>query len=534
MVTPGPQFSRRDLLGYAGLGAGALILGGVPVDPALARRRRRRMGGVPIAREGRFSLGVASGDPGERTMTFWTRLEGIDRDSMVWLEVARDEGFRKVVKRRRITAGRARDFTAKGCVTGLRPGEQYFYRFATRTGSSPVGRARTLRPAGSRDPVRIGLFTCQEWQAGYYGAHRVIAEQELDLAVCLGDYVYEASYQGPRQDTSGTNKDGDVQTLADYRSKYRLYKSDADLQALHAAHPVVAIWDDHEVSNDWAGDHEGQSLRPSRGPFPERRNAALRTFYEYLPISPVVNDTRRGRDLYRRMRIGSTVELFLLDERRYRDVQPCENAPIVPCPGAETDRRTLLGRDQLAWLKSGLADSPAIWKLIANQVMVMALETGPGTPIYKDGWDGYGAERRELLGHVHSRGIHDVAFLTGDFHTFFAGETGLDGRGRGGPVAPEFVVGSITSLSDTDAIANAAGVPLPKELAAAPYEAAIRTNPHIKYSELVSRGFGLVEARPDELLVRFMAVDALRRGTDAREIGRFRVARGNPRLEVLG
>jgi alkaline phosphatase D len=529
----GARLSRRDLIGHAGIGAGALILGGVPVDPALARRRRR-IGGVPFAREGSFPLGVASGDPASRSMALWTRLEGIDSDRMLWLEVARDEGFRRVVRRRRVKAGADRDFTAEGRLGGLRPGEQYFYRFETRTGSSPVGRFRTLRPPDSREPVRIALFTCQEWQAGYYGAHSVIAREDVDLVVCLGDYIYEASYQGPRQDTSGADGDGNVQTLADYRSKYRLYRSDGDLQAMHAAHAVMAIWDDHDVTNDWAGDQEGTlGLRPSEGPFVERRRAALRAFYEYLPIAPVARNPARGHDLYRRRRVGANVELFLLDERSYRDPQPCANAPVVPCPDAESGTRSMLGPEQLAWLKVGLADSSATWKLIGNQVMVMAFELAPGTPVYKDSWDGYGMERRELLGHIEARGIRDVAFLTGDFHNFFAGQTGVDGRGSGGAVAPEFVVGSITSLSDTDAIANAVGVPLPPDVPAAPYRAALSANPHIKYSELLSRGFGLIEARPDELRVRFMAVPALERTTEARDIGAFRVASGSPDLEVL-
>lgn len=263
-----PRIDRRAFVRYAGLGA--LILGGVPVDRAIAGRRRQQPT-VPLAREATFPQGIASGDPSPHGIRLWTRLEGAEGDRRLFVEVARDKGFKHVVARRPVLARAKRDFTAEARVGKLRPGEQYFYRFETRDRSSPVGRFRTLRPKDSREPVRIALFTCQEWQAGYYGAHSVIADEDVDLVLCQGDYVYEASYQGPRKDTSGADGDGNVQTLADYHSKYRLYRTDKDLQAMHAAHAMVAIWDDHEVSNDYAGNQEGAGLHPAEIPFPERR-----------------------------------------------------------------------------------------------------------------------------------------------------------------------------------------------------------------------------------------------------------------------
>ena len=526
------RIDRRSFVGYAGIGAGTLILGGVPVDPALAQRRRRR-GHIPLARGGSFPQGVAAGEPSDRAMTLWTRLDGIPGDRRLFLEVSRDRDFRRVVARREVRARGRRDFTVERRVRGLRPGREYFYRFETRDGSSPVGRFRTLRPQDSREPLRIALLSCQAYTAGYYNAHRVVAGRDVDLVLFLGDYIYEHStYQGPREDRTGANRDGDVQTLSEYRQKYRLYKSDPDLRALHAAHPFMAIWDDHDVQNDYAGNEPGLGEFPRRIPFVERRRAAYRAFYEYMPFAPVVNRPRSGLDLYRRRRIGRNVELFLLDERQFRDPQPCESLPLVPCPQAESTPRAMLGRDQLAWLKAGLESSTATWKLIGNQVMIMAFELGAGTPVYKDQWDGYGVERRELLGHIQARGLRDVSFITGDFHSFFAGDVGNDGRGPES-VATEFVVGSTTSLSDVDAAVDLVGVGISPDQAAAPYRAAVAANPHIKYNELLSRGFGILEARPDELLVQYRAVNTETHTTDSRQIGRFRVAPGVPRVEVL-
>ena len=321
---------RREFLTYAGLGTGALILGGVAVDPAASQIARR--GQVPLARGGTFPQGVASGMPSQNAITLWTRLEGFNRDRRVRLEVSSDPGFRKVVARRLLRARAGRDHTVETRLRSpkaLKPGRQYYYRFETRSGSSPVGRFRTLRPPDSREPFKIVFFSCQDYQAGFYNAHRAIAAEDADLVVSLGDYIYERTfYEGPRKDTLGANGDGEVQTLPEYRAKYQLYKSDADLRAMHAAHPFVAIWDDHEVEDNYAGSNPGDETQQMRVPFQARQSAAYRSFYEYMPFMPVTGNPLKGDDLYRRLPLGANAELFLLDERQYRDEQPCGDASV--------------------------------------------------------------------------------------------------------------------------------------------------------------------------------------------------------------
>jgi alkaline phosphatase D len=527
------RLDRRDFVGYAGIGAGALILGGVTVDPALAARRKRR-NRVPFAKGGAFPQGIAAGEPAPRGITLWTRLDGFKRDRRLFVEVAKDPGFRKVVLRRKVRARANRDHTVETRVSGkaLKPDREYFYRFETRDRSSAVGRFRTQRPADSQQPVRIAFFSCQDWQAGYFGAHSAIAGEDVDLVVCLGDYIYERNfYEGPRTDTLGANGDGEVQTLDEYRAKYRMYKADADLQAMHAAHPYVGIWDDHEVEDNYAGNLPGEETQQMRVPFLERRTAGYRSFYEYMPFSPVRNDPRRGQDLYRKLRVGANVELFLLDQRQYREDQPCDDSFTTICPEAENEPRAYLGREQLDWLKAGLERSGAHWKVIGNQLMVMSIDVPPFQSFNKDSWDGYGVERRELLELVRGRGIRDLTFITGDIHTFFAGEVGVNGRGPAS-VATEFVGGSITSLGIPEEIGNTAGglPPAQTELVTNNIES---VNPHIKYDEQKSRGYGLLEARPNELLVEFKKVNALERTTSAQTLARFRVASGNPRVQIL-
>ncbi|MDQ3936901.1 MAG: alkaline phosphatase D family protein, partial [Actinomycetota bacterium] len=411
----------------------------------------------------------------------------------------------------------------------LEPGERYWYRFATRNSSSPVGRFQTLRPPDSREPVRIAFFSCQDWQSGYYGAHRTIADDDsLDLVLCLGDYIYEKNYyEGPREDRLGANGDGEVETREEYRRKYALYRSDADLRAMHAAHAFVPVWDDHEVEDNWAGATGGHQTPNRRVPYEQRRFNGLRTFFESMPVR---RPERGGFRRYGSIPLGAHAELFLLDQRQYRDPQPCNDTFVVPCPEAESQPRKFLGDAQKGWFKAALEGSRASWKLVGNQAMIMALENGPESPSNKDQWDGYGMERRELMEHVAARGIQDVAFLTGDIHTFFAGEVGTDGRGPES-VATEFVGGSISSLGIPESVESVTNVP-PEVVFQATQN--FRTvNPHLKYDDQKRRGYGVVEASAAELRVEFRAVEALRRSTAAERLASFRVARGTPRVEVV-
>jgi alkaline phosphatase D len=523
-----PPIDRRTFLARTGIGTGALILGGVPVWAGATNRRHT----IPFAKGGGFPEGVVAGEPATHSATLWTRLSGLEADRRVTLEVAKDPGFARVVLRRDMVARLSEAGAVKVRLPArakLKPGERYWYRFATRKTSSPVGRFQTLRPPDSKEPVRVAFYSCQDWQSGYYGAHRTIANDDsLDFVLCLGDYIYEKNYyEGPRTDRLGANGDGRVETREEYRQKYALYRSDADLRAMHAAHAFIPVWDDHEVEDNWAGDTGGGQAPNRRVPYEQRRFNGLRTFYE---AHPVRRPERGGFRRYGTVRLGANAELFLLDQRQYRDPQPCGDEFVVPCPGAETEPRHYLGDTQKAWFKSALEASTAAWKLVANQTMIMALENGPDSPTNKDQWDGYGVERRDVLEHVAARGIKDIAFLTGDIHTFFAGEVGTDGRGPES-VATEFVGGSISSLGIPESVTSVTHIP-PDVVFQASRN--FRTlNPHLKYDDQKRRGYGVAEARAGELRVEFRAVDALKRTTVAERLASFRVARGTPRVQVL-
>jgi alkaline phosphatase D len=515
------ELDRRDLLRAGLAGAGALAVPTAVPSMAGAAARRRREG---LVRGGSFPTGVLSGSPTATSAVLLARVDGLERAGNVVLEVATDPGFRRVVRREVRRAAPVRDFVVQRAVTGLRPQTEYFYRFATATQSSPVGRLRTLPPPDSRTPVRIGFFSCQKFHQGYFTAHRgLAADDDLDLVVSLGDYVYEEPVREAlvpeRRDTVGALGDGDCQSLAEYRAKYRLYQGDEDLRAMHAKHPVVAIWDDHEAEDDYAGETEGDPLRPRRVPFLERRRAGYLSFFEHLPMPRLRADPFR---LFRSLRVGQA-EVFLLDTRQYRDPLACR--PQEPCPEGNAPGRSLLGRAQREWLLDGLAASSASWKVLANQVMMMSLDVGtPGAGFNADQWDGYSDERRVLTEGWLARGVRDVTVITGDIHTFFAGQVTTTGRLGGRAAATEFVGGSITSTGLAEALA-----PTPP---AAIESGLIAQNPHLTYVDSVRRGYGVLELSAEELRCTFRAPETvLRPGAPVRDLARFRVARGSTAVE---
>jgi alkaline phosphatase D len=515
------HLTRRSLLAAAGAGAGALLLGRDPAQLAAQGARSR----LPLARGGRFTTGVMAGQPSTGGITLSTRVAGLERTSRLQVEISRDADFGSVLYRQDVVADVERGFAVHHRAEHpvLKPGEDYFYRFFTCDENSRVGRFRTARPADSREPVRVGVFSCQKYHQGYYTAHAGLAnERDLDLVVCLGDYIYEEVNRNQsvpeRKDTTGANRNGEIMTLAEYREKYALYQGDPDLQAMHASCAFGAIWDDHEVENDYAGATPGDA-ESRRVPFEERKTNGYRAWRECLPL---LAPPGAERVIYGRLNLGANADVFLLDERQYRDALLCE--PVQPCPQAraEDKGRTLLGRPQTDWLKGELERSTATWKLLMNQVMIMGLDLPTGIPINADQWDGYGAERREILEHALAKNIRNLSWLTGDIHTFFAGTVHTSGRVDSPPAATEFVSGSITSEGIAEEFGNQDFVT----------DRIQNINPHISYAETKSRGYAVVEARPDELLVDFRSPETVFQPRSAvRTIASFRVANGSTTVE---
>jgi phosphodiesterase/alkaline phosphatase D-like protein len=409
-----PRPTRRELIGAAAAGA---TFAAVP--PAWAKRLLSQRAHVG---QGRFLDGVASGEPGPAGVTFWSKLTTSRPTSGARLIVARDEDMRKVVATTVVPTGRSVDGTLKARIGGLKPHSHYYYVWESRDDVSPVGRTRTLPPADSRIDQHLGFSSCQSYAHGFFRPHADAAQQDLDLYTFLGDYIYEnrrgASATDPRTDPV------DSTDLRSYRTKYRVYRSDESLRELHRLHPAMHVWDDHEVANNYTDNNPP--------PAAAQRAAAYRVAFEWIPR--MVFPTERYR-LFKRIPLGRTVDLFLLDERQYRTVDQDGN-PV-----------RILGERQMQWLIDGLKSSPATWKVIANQVQIAPFDFGNGES--QDSWGGYPESRVRLLGEIEGAGIPNVVFVTGDSHAFEMNllakdfETFRSDPDRK-PAAVEYVGGSVT------------------------------------------------------------------------------------------
>lgn len=368
---------------------------------------------------GSFALGVASGDPLHDRVVIWTRLASApvavdggspSTDVEVAYDVATDEAFTDLVASGIATATAALAHSVHVDVTGLRPDTWYFYRFRAGDQTSPTGRTRTF-PAADAPPnsFRFVFASCQDFQWGRYGAWRhAAAEADLDAVLFLGDYIYETNLGDLSPGASGDRvwANGAAFTLAEYRQRYAQTKGDADLQAAHHAAPWLTIFDDHEVSNNYAGDvSQPDRDRPNSR---DRRLAAYQAWYEHTPIriepEPTAFDDLR---VHRSLQFGNLASIFAIETRQHADPPPCrsdqpEDTPILAltddgpdCAERNDPARSNLGTDQEAWLGTGLADSTTTWNIIANPLMLAGLNVGTAeAPAYtRDTWDGYTAAR---------------------------------------------------------------------------------------------------------------------------------------------
>jgi alkaline phosphatase D len=321
-------------------------------------------------------------------------------------------------------------------------------------------------------------------------------------------------------------------TLENYRDKYKLYRSDPALRKVQAKFPTIILWDDHEVQDNYAGGAPGGGLPPEKRYSAARRRAAERAFFESMPYRP------RSKDrVYRRLQFGRTVDLIVMDQRQYRADQPCGDAVAPAC--ADWDQpRNFLGRKQMGWVKDQLRTSKAAWKVMANELMIMPAKVLGDAYFTFDSWQGYPREREELLAFIRDRKIKDVVFVTGDIHTFIAGDVRTD-MGKGQSVALEFVGGSITSqgLGETTIDAGG-GATIPGNDAnpnTAPglIDTLRGINPWVKTADFDHHGYGRVVASKDTFDCELVRLETIKRKSTAKlpSAGyRWKVARGQTTL----
>lgn len=406
---------------------------------------------------GSFEHGVASGDPRSDALVIWTRVtpSAAEEITLVW-ELASDAAFQRRVAVGVIKTDASVDYTAKVDVCGLRPGQRYFYRFRSADALSPVGQAQTL-PCDHVERFRLGVVSCAHFVQGYFHVYRELAARDdIDLVLQLGDYIYESGNQNGA--VRQVLPEGEVFDLASYRARYAYYRSDADVQAVHARHAFALVWDDHEVANNAFRDG-ALGHAPEEGDYAARKAAAIQAYYEWLPVrEPGAGERAR---IFRRLEVGDLLQLTLVDTRHFAREQALSIVSYVNPQNGAVDMarlqadlaapRALLGEEQRAFVSESLAGTHT-WQLIGQQILISPMwlpaplalrqttfaqyaalkaleQSNPGAltaaqrrllaapfiPYNLDAWDGYAQEQRWLLDLAAELDVN-LLVLSGDTH----------------------------------------------------------------------------------------------------------------------
>nr|WP_315280618.1 alkaline phosphatase D family protein [uncultured Acinetobacter sp.] len=557
------RLTRRELIQKSLAGFGALSL---PVALTACGDDNETTAGNALKVQ--FLHGVASGDPLHDRVILWTRLTPNDnaaRLEVVW-EIASDEAFKQLVNTGKVQTNAAKDFTVKVDADRLQAGTEYYYRFRFGNTVSAIGQTKTLSQRS--DQVKFAVCSCSNYPAGYFHVYKEMAqESNLDVIIHLGDYIYEYGQGGYATDdaqqlgrTFATDNDKEIINLDDYRKRYALYRTDADLQAAHQRHPFIVIWDDHELSNDtWEAGADNH--QEDEGSFIERKLAALQAYFEWMPIRPVAENDHLN--IYRQFDFGGLVNLMMLDTRilarhkqlNYNDYMTATGIDAVKF---QTDllnpQRTLMGVAQRQWLQGKLMQSTAPWNVLGQQVLMakmlipqelllllgqitngdqrpetlaqmkqkitelltlkMRLKANDPTltamdkarlsavaPYNLDAWDGYAYDREVVYGTLQQLGKKAVV-LAGDTHNAWAAS--LHTHETNHEVGVEFATSSVSSPG----IEYYLNVPA-DEMAALEY-AFQELIDELDYCNLNQRGYLTVTFNHDQVVADWKFVDTVK------------------------
>lgn len=502
-----------------------------------------------------FFHGVASGDPLEDRVIIWTRVtpEALNTEPIpVKWRVATDVELDNVVASGEFTTSSARDYTVKIDVTGLEAGTTYYYGFSALNANSLTGKTKTTPTADAVDHLKFGVVSCSNYQGGYFNAYGSLAARtDLDAIIHLGDYIYE--YENFQYGSDSIWNDRQVEpsteiiSLFDYRSRYSTYRLDTNLLRLHQQHPMIAVWDDHETANDSWRDGAENHQPAEEGDWSTRENRARKAYFEWMPIRD-----QSEQNVYRSISYGNVADLIMLDTRLEGRDQQINN---VEDPALYAPDRTLLGTTQKTWLFDQLSNSSARWKILGQQVIFAEFNVGwagqttgatfaQTESIFLDIWDGYPAERQQIVDFIDTNDIDNVVILTGDFHSSFAFDiaqppvdlqfrevpgvgplpfydttANYDPATGAGSVAVEFATPSISSANFDENldINTALGIQfqinsplvLPGQLVLG------NPNPHMKYVDLVQHGYFILDVRPDSVQADYHYTSILEPNTSA-------------------
>jgi len=506
-------------------------------------------GPLPAPGKARFDHGVASGDPLADRVILWTRVTASPDANAVTVNwaVYADAELSHAVTGGDVVTDASRDFTVKVDAGGLQPATTYYYVFRVGEVSSTTGRTKTL-PAGSPDSVRLGVATCGDYSRGLWNAYARLAEADIDVFLHLGDYIYETD----RNRVRAHEPPIDVVSVSDYRARYASYRAVDDLQALHAAHPMIWVWDDHEtVDGTWREGADANDHDPDvHGPIEVRQANALQAALEWLPIR--TPDAAQPERIWRDFAFGDLIDLYMLDTRRIgRDEVLAGNlgqGDFFTQSGAFADpARQMLGSEQEDWLLEGLQASTARWRLIGNQVVMSPLKivgapNASGASVFAnpDQWDGYDPARQRLFDAIEQGGVDNLVVLTGDVHASIVFELARDPNNPlaynpltgAGALGAEFVAPSISSAGDPQTLGpDTSSGDLQDILLTQGGGALLAVNVHGRYFQGTRNGYLVVDVNRERVEVEYWTVPTVTAVSD--EVQRdavFSVNAGNPRV----
>ena len=529
---------RRKFIKNAGYGLGFATF--TPQIIATAKNSR-----------GSFRYGVASGDPWQNQIILWTRVTPeTDLPIKINWQMSHNPNFKQLVCQGETVTYKESDYCVK--VDAILPKEEipgttYYYRFLAGNESSAIGRTHTL-PDQYLDKIKLAVMSCSKYTAGFFNVYREIANRDdIDLVLHLGDYIYELGMGVfGDEDAEALNRvvkpSYELNSLKDYRQRYAQHKSDPDSQAMLSRHPLISIWDDHEISNDaWRLGSVNHSTDGSEGTFDNRKKNAIKAYFEWMPIREI--GTHNGF-IHRSFQIGGLVDLHMLDTRLVgRDQQvsysnytgsKTKQKPVHILNKSPNQfdskqlnqdlrepNRSILGMNQEMWLENRLKKTNATWTILGQQVMLapqkwsvtkdlierkssessqeldMAMQKETIRPELTknlDAWDGYPAARSRLY-EVIAEHKKKLVALSGDTH-FSTAHNLVDKSGQ--LIGAEFGTTSVTSPSFWDNV-NINKIELEKKQ--------LDFNDGMQFLHLRNRGYLVVEIDREKAAGKWHLID---------------------------
>ena len=476
-----------------------------------------------------FDYGVASGDPTNTNIILWTRATpSINKNFQIEWELSSDINFKNILNSGTAFAKYSNDFTVKvdAIVPNAYRGKQVFYRFFTNNTYSEIGITKTL-PTNNPDNYNIAFCSCSNHPAGYFNAYKEMAKNnEIDLVLHLGDYIYEYDKDGyATEDSKRFNRVVDpkheIVSLNDYRRRHAQYKSDLDLQALHKSKPMIAVWDDHEFTNDsWK--YGAENHQNDEGFFQSRKANAVKAYLEWMPI----RENKSKLKIWRKFEVGNLFQLLMLDTRSiYRDkqlnIEDYFDGNTINKSKYKRDLsldRKLIGLEQILWIKNNL-NKKFKWSIIGQQVLMaqVYLPTifanmnknilpdylhkylkigGSSVPYNTDAWDGYPKERERLFKEL--KKANSVLVLTGDTHNSWLNNL-YDKNNNF--IGVEIGAPAISSPNTIDTFGS---------LTNAIEEGFVKENKNVKWTEGKHKGYALLKLTKDKSEVSFIYVNTVK------------------------